>query len=96
MLVQIVLQHVPDENATSSAKRPREIGLNQFDSFINDRLRNGTASFYDNKTINNLSLSCSKNIVVTSKSKQRIANLEADRQLYAIFFCRLPNQRWRP
>ena len=50
MLVQIVSKHAVDENATSSAKRAREIDLNQFDSFINDRLRNGTATLYDNIT----------------------------------------------
>ena len=46
ILVQIVSKHVLDENATSSAKRAREIGLNQFNSFINNRLWNGTASIY--------------------------------------------------
>ena len=86
MLLQIVSKHVLDENAASSAKRAREIGLNQFDSFTNDRLRNGTASLYDNITKNNLPLFCSKNTVVTSKSKQRIANLEADRRHYANLF----------
>ena len=50
VLVQIVSKHIADENATSSAKRARETDLNQFDSFINDRLRNGTASLYDNIT----------------------------------------------
>ena len=50
MLVQIVSKHVLDENATSSAKCAREIGLNQFDSFINDQLWNGAASLYDNIT----------------------------------------------
>ena len=47
-LAQIVLKYVLDENATSSAKCAREIGLNQFDSFINDWYRNGTASLYEN------------------------------------------------
>ena len=37
-------------------------------------------------TKNNLPLFRSKNTVVTSKSKQRIANLEADRRLYANLF----------
>ena len=83
MSVQTVLKHAFDENATSSAKLAREIGFNQFDSFINDRLQNGTASLYDNITKNNLPLFRSKNTVVTSKLKQRIANLEADRRLYA-------------
>ena len=86
MLVQIVSKHVLDENATSSAKCAREIGLNQFDSFINDQLWNGAASLYDNITKNNLLLFRSKNTVVTSKSKQRIANLDADRRLYANLF----------
>ena len=67
--VQIVLKHVLDENATSSAKRAREIGLNQFDFLINDWLQNGTASLHDNITKNNLPLFCSKNTVMTSKSK---------------------------
>ena len=46
----------------------------------------GTASLYDNITKNNLPLFCSKNTVVTSKSKQRISTLEADRRLYASLF----------
>ena len=86
MLVQIVSKHVLDENATSSAKRAREIGLNQFDSFINDRRWNGTASLYDNIMKTNLPLFSSKNSVVILKSKQRIANLEADLRLYANLF----------
>ena len=76
MLVQMVSKHVLNENATSSAKRAREIGLNQFGSFINDRLWNGTDSLYYNIMKTNLPLFSSKNSVVTSKSKQRIANLE--------------------
>ena len=86
MLVQIVLKDASDENATSSGKRTRETGLNQFDSFINDWLWNGTISIYENITKNNLSLFYSKNNVVTSKSKRRIANLEADRELYVNLF----------
>ena len=81
MSVEIVSKHVLDENTTSSAKSVREIGLNQFDSFINDRLPNGIASLYDNITKNNLPLFRSKNTVVRSKSKQRLANLEADCRL---------------
>ena len=76
MLAQIVSKHVLVENAISSSKRAREIGLNQFDSFISDWLLNGTASLYDSMTKNNLSLFHSKNTVVASKLKQRIANLE--------------------
>ena len=38
MLAQIVLKYVLDENATSSAKRARKIGFDQFVSFINYRL----------------------------------------------------------
>ena len=86
MLVQIVSKQVLDKNATSLAKRAREIVLNQFDSFSNDRLRNGTASLYQNITNNNSPLFRSKNIVATSKLKQRITNLEADHRLYAILF----------
>ena len=86
MSVQIVLKHVLNENATSSVKRARAIGLNRFDSFINDRLWNGTASLYDNITENNLRLFRSKNAWVISKSKQRIASLEADGWPYAYLF----------
>ena len=86
MLIQIVLKHVLDKNATSPAKRAREIDLNQFDSFIDDLLRNGTASLYDNKAKNNLPLLFSEDTVVTSKSKKRIANLEADPRLYTNLF----------
>ena len=86
MSVQIVLKHVLNENSTSSAKRARAIGLNRFDSFINDRLWNGTASLYDNITENNLRLFRSKNALVISKSKQRIASLEADGWSYTYLF----------
>ena len=89
VLVRIVSKHVLDENATSSAKRAREIGLNQFDLFIIERLRNGTASIYDNIAKNNLPLFWSKNAVVTSKSKQISSILRK-------FICRLPSQRWQP
>ena len=86
MLAQIVSKHVLDENATSSAKRAREIGLNKFYYFINGWLLNGTASLYDNITKNSLPLCRFKNTVVTSKSKESIPNLEADRRLYANLF----------
>ena len=69
MLVQIVLKHLLEEKATSSAKCVRKIGLNQFDSFLNDCLRNGTAPLYDKIPKNNLLLPLSKNTVVTSKLK---------------------------
>ena len=82
----LVLNHVLNKNATSSAKRARAIGLNQFDSFINDRLWNGTASLYDNITENNLRLFSSKDTLVISKLKQRIGSLEADGRLYAYLF----------
>ena len=72
ILVQIVSKHVLDENATSSAKHSREISLNQFDSFIKNRLWNGTASINDYITKNNLLLFCSKNTVVTSNSQQEL------------------------
>ena len=72
ILVQIVSKHFLDENATSSAKRAREIGLNQFGSFINNRLWNGTASIYGNIMKNNLLLFCSKNTVVTSNLQQEV------------------------
>ena len=68
MLVQIVSKLVLDENATSSTKRARKIGLNQFDSFICDR-PNGTAFLYNKITKNNLALFRSKNTVGTSKLK---------------------------
>ena len=45
-----------------------------------------TTPFYHNITKNTLPLFCSKNIVVTSNSKQRIAILEADLRLYANLF----------
>lgn len=66
ILVKIVLKHVLDENATSSARCARENALNQFDCFVDDQLRNGTTSLYDNITKNNLLLFRSKNTVVTS------------------------------
>ena len=69
MLVQIVLKHLLEEKATSSAKCVRKIGLNQFDSFLNDCLHNGTAPLYDKVPKNNLLLPLSKNTVVTSKLK---------------------------
>ena len=47
-LVQIVSKQALIENSTSLEKCAREIGLNQFDSFFNDRLQNGTVSLYDN------------------------------------------------
>ena len=83
MLAQIVLKHVLDESATSSAKSARKIGFNQFVSFINYRLQNGAVFLYGNITKNNLPLF---DTVVKSKSKQRIANLEADCQAYVDFF----------
>ena len=61
ILVKIVLKHVLDENATSSARCARENALNQFDCFVDDQLRNGTTSLYDNITKNNLLLFRSKN-----------------------------------
>ena len=86
MLVQIVSKHVLDENATTSVQKAKEIGMNQFDTFVNNRLRNGSASLYDNITKNNLPLYHSKNTILTSRSKKRITNLEADSRLYANLF----------
>ena len=90
MLAQIVSKHVLDENATSSAKRAREIGLNKFYCFINGWLLNGTASLYDNITKNSLPLCRFKNTVVTSKSKQSIPNLEAEQIVDSTQICLSP------
>eukprot|EP00794_Sanderia_malayensis_P004251 gene4251-4816_t len=82
-LVHIVSKQVLCDAASDSVRSGEEIGKTQYESFVSERLIKGTSSLYDNIKKNSLLLFRYKNDIVTSKSRQKIASLSADRQLYA-------------
>ena len=74
-------------NASSELfESSKETGKQQFEAFLTERLKTGSASLYVNIKKNNLSLCRHKNYIVTSKSKQKIISLSSDRRLYTKLF----------
>lgn len=85
-LIQITKKHTLDDKASNLVRIAKEIGRQQYNTFVQNRLRNGRASVYDNIKENNLSLLCQKNSIVTSRSNQEIVSIKSDRQLYGRFY----------
>ena len=82
-LVHIVSKLILNNDSSNSVKTAKEIGKQQYELFVNERLVTGTSSLHNNIKKNNLSLFRHKNSIVTSKSKQKIVNLNSDCKLYA-------------
>ena len=85
-LVHIISKYILDKKATTSVKCAKEIGQQQYNSFVCERLHEKTSSMYDNIKKNNFQLFRQKNSIVTSKSKQKIVNINSDRRLYASLY----------
>ena len=82
-LVHLVSKHVLDEKASRSVKEANEIGQNQYDLFVSERLQKKNASIYDTVKKNNLPLFRQKNSIITNKSRKKMVSLASDRRLYA-------------
>ena len=82
-LVHLLSKHVLDEKASRSVKEANEIGQNQYDLFVSERLQKKNASIYDTVKKNNLPLFRQKNSIITNKSRKKMVSLASDRRLYA-------------
>lgn len=85
-LVHISSKHILDKSASESVKVAKPTGKQQYEDFVNECLRTGSKSLYDNIKKNSFPLFRHKNDISTSKTKQKIVSFSSDRKLYANIF----------
>ena len=91
-LVQIATKVVLDYEASTSIKNGQQIGENQYNEFVRDRIYDNKESFYNILPKNKLRLFKQNSLVISSKTKQKIVKLTSDCKLYY----RLSSSRRKP
>ena len=85
-LVQMATKVVLDSEASTSIKIAQQLRENQYNEFVRDRIYDNKESFYNILRKNKLRLFKQNNLVISSKTKQKIVNLTSDCKLYSRLF----------
>ena len=85
-LVQISSRFVLDKSSSDSVFKAKQTAKDQFESLTKERLCGEVSSLYNIIHKNNLQLFRSRNLLVTSRSKNKIVSLKSDCKLYANLF----------
>ena len=85
-LVQSSSKIVLPAEATNQVKKAEKTGKDQFQTFIKDRLHSEKKSLYDVIPKNKLLIFKQSNLSMSTKSKERIQSLTADRRLFSRLF----------
>ena len=83
-LLNIAIGSVAPQEIADDLQKAKEIGKNQFEKFVEKRINSNEEDFYKAVTRNDLKTfsSLEKNSKALSKSKQKLLNVNVDRQLF--------------
>ena len=85
-LVQLSTKAVMDPQVSNSVFPIKQIGLSQYNDFVTRRLKTDQLSLYSVIKKNKILLFKQNNLSVSSKSKQKLGNIIADRKLFSRLF----------
>ena len=79
-------KHMLHKKASVSVRIAEKIGREPYNTFVESRLHNASASVYENIQKNNLPLFVQKNILFHLNQNQQLVSTESDRQTYGSLY----------